>query len=510
MLCFAMAVGFVGCKKAPDDDSQYSIVYEYRHASGDQTAADGEKDSSKKDGSNSASTKKDGSNSASTGKGTSTTSNGKNAGTSTGKGGSKNTGGKTIVMDDNTSRPTVVDIDASLDNDRIRDLKGREIVFVQTWEPTDRGSAAGKFFIEVEQKLNCRFTEKKMSDYKALYTSILAGQPLCDLFCPRDQQVLQMANKNLLTPLDTLKSFDLSEPCWDQQALMEATLKGHVYGISRNAQIREVLMYNKDMFKKNNWPDLYDLQKKGKLDWDTLFGIMKKAVVVSGGQVSRYGLVPTYSISEFGNTMLHANGVTITKRQGDTTKLTNGFSGSAAINALNALNKWVSEKGALYDNQIGGWDSGRQIFYSGKAAMALVDYNMFPTITSNADFEIGMVLFPHGPNTTKDLVYHFTTYTCMPAGVKNPDDVALYWDILRNSMNESAANWSGGDSLPDKSVQATADRYLATVQKRQAVYDLLIGAGDYVKKVAYGEATASAAIQSVKQTIDAALADYWK
>ncbi len=414
--------------------------------------------------------------------------------------------------------PTIIDPGdrGEIDQGRIKDLKGRKITFVSTWDATDQNSEEGKMIKEVEQLLNCEFIERKMTDYKALYTSILAGDPIADMFYPiiNETPVLNLARKGYLTPLDTLSNFDFTADCWDKAAIAENTLDGHVYAVSNNAQIRGVLMYNKDMFKKNNWEDLYTLQQNGKLTWEKLNEIMGKAAQVNGTNVTRYGLVPIYTIAEFGRSLIWANGSKILTREGDSANFTYTLENRKATNALNQLRTWVSNKGYLYDCTNYGWDTGRQVFYSGKAAMAIVDYNQFSTVYDNADFEIGMCLFPHGPDSSNDLVYTTVALTCIPKGVKNPNDVALFWDILGEYRNTSvlAIKQEILDAMPDPTVEATLRKFINNSQTGKYVYDYgqyLGTVTDKIKSVAYGETTAAAALASISQEINAQISDFW-
>lgn len=402
-----------------------------------------------------------------------------------------------------------------IDQSRLKDLNGRTITYVAYWDATDRNSKDGKMINEVEKLLNCKLVERKMTDYKALYTSILAGSPIADIFSPQEQTGLTLANKGYLIELDTLSNFDLAAECWDKAALKENTLNGHVYAISRNPQIRRVLMYNKTMFEKNNWEDLYSLQESGKLDWNKLTEIMGKAAVVSGNDVTRYGLVPVYAIEDFGREMLWANGAQVLSRKGDTTNFDYTLENSRATNALNQLRNWVLNKGYLYDSANYGWDTGRQVFYSGKAAMAIVDYNHFVEVSSNADFDIGMCLFPHGPDSTDDLVAFNVSPICIPKNVKNPNDVALFWDILLEYRNESVYEVKEEyyDAMPDESVKSTIEKYITKSQNGNYVCDYGMHMDivtDSIKKVAYGETTAAAALSSIKQQINANIQDFWK
>lgn len=99
---------------------------------------------------------------------------------------------------------------------KYKNLKGRKITVVGWWDPTPSGTEDYKLILEVEKKFNCDLVERKLTDYAPLYSSILAGAPIADLFVPRDVPILNMANKNMLIALDTLPSMDVNDPLWNK------------------------------------------------------------------------------------------------------------------------------------------------------------------------------------------------------------------------------------------------------------------------------------------------------
>lgn len=395
-------------------------------------------------------------------------------------------------------------------------MNGRVIRYVAYWNPTDRASDYGKMISECEKMFNCKFEEKKLNDYSALYSSILAGQPICDIYAPMFDEILSAAAKGMLIPLDTLPSFNLKDKKWNQACNRESTLNGHVYGVTRQLQLRELLIYNKEMFKANNWPDLYELQKKGELTWNVLYDIMSKATKVSGDTVTCYGLVPKYSVATFATVLLNANGVRALSRDNGAQKFTFGLTNNnAALTALSTLNTWASKPGYVYDFTPYGWDTGREVFYSGKAAMAMVDQHHIHTIMAKSNFDFGLVLFPHGPDYNKNLV----TYTCnneaIPVGTKNPDDVALFWDVLMDLRFSGDDFANIRDAAADPSVSATIDEFANRLQNGDYIHDYAnvdggVSLEDYYKQVANGQTTPAAMIASVAQKIDALANDFWK
>lgn len=425
------------------------------------------------------------------------TTSGNTASTTTGNSTTKPTSGG--VVDDNLET-------------KYKNLKGRKITVVGWWDPTPSGTEDYKLILEVEKKFNCDLVERKLTDYAPLYSSILAGAPIADLFVPQDVPILNMANKNMLIALDTLPSMDVNDPLWNKAVTAESTLDGHVYGVTQSVARRSMLAYNKTMFEKNNWPDLYTLSTQGKLTWDTLYDIMGKAAQVdAGGNVTRYGLIPKYDFGNLGSFLLNMNGVKVVTRQGTGKTLSYTLNGNKATNALNTLQEWNSKKGAMYDVLGKSWDSTITTFTSGKGAMLIVDENSMSQLSS-VDFKVGLTMFPHGPDASKDVAFLEPSATVIPAGVSNPDDVALFWTVY-NAYKAQNKKQNIFDSLDDPSVKATYAAAEKAMNSGNYIYDYAEAVGldeEVYRNVAAGSTTPAAAIQSIQNQAKGKIADFWK
>ena len=423
--------------------------------------------------------------------------------------GSQTAGSQTVSGSGNVSGGSIVNQDLTK---KYKNLNGRKITVVGWWDATQAGTEEDKLILEVEKLFNCDLVEKKLTDYAPLYTSILAGNPICDLFVPRDTSVLNMANKNMLIALDSLSTFDANDPLWNPATTAESTLNGHVYGMTADTSLRDILFYNKDMFNQNGWTDLYDLNQQGALTWDALYNVMSKAAVVdAGGNVTRYGFAPKFDFSALASFMLNMNGVRVVSRQGDSNTLTNTLNTGAATNTLNILQKWNSSKGQLYDTTAYGWADPLQLFLDGKAAMLMADKSQMDTLKS-AGFNVGAVVFPHGPDTNTVAASYEPSSVVIPKGVKNAEDVALFWSV-REAYNKQNRKQSVYDTLSDPSVKATCDQLEQMLWNKQYVYDFADNLDldlECYRKVAVGSQTPQEAIQSIQQVINGKISDYWK
>lgn len=474
LICLSIIFSLSACKKSPEETSEYSVYYEYNDVPV-YVETEGSQDS-----------------------------------TSDGKKPQANT---------NTSSTTSPSMDFNAvkeeSSKRAKNLKGRTITYVTFWAESST-SDTRKAIEETEKLLNCKFVHRYMNDYKPLFTSILSGDPIADIVQCKFDECLAMANQGMLIPLNSLSNINLKDGIWNKSAIKETTLKGNSYGLASQLHLRDMIIYNCDMFKQNNWPDLYDLQKKGKLSWDILYNIMDSAVTTSGTEITRYGLVPKYSIPQVASVLLNANGVNVLERQGDGTELKFGMDCNAAINSLNTLTKWKSKAGLLYDTTAFGWDTGREVFYSGKAAMAIVDHQHVKTIINNSDFEFGLIPFPAGPDATNNLYTYLCDTAAFPKGIKNPNDVALFWDVYQKMYYTEDYFSFYTDAATHPSVKATIDSYVEHLNSGNYTHDFArpegsdgIDLNDFYKQVVNGETTPQAMIQTVKQRITALANDFW-
>lgn len=424
-----------------------------------------------------------------------------NAGGSSSSGGSSNSGG--------TSSGSIGGQDLTK---MYKNLKGRKITVIGWWDATQAGTEEDKLILEVEKLFNCDMVERKLTDYKPLYTSILSGQPMCDLFVPRDTDVLSLANKNMLTALDSISTFNAKDPIWNPACIAESTLNGHVYGMTAAVGRRNMLVYNKDMFKQNGWTDLYTLSQQGKLSWDAIYDVITKATKAdAGGNVLRYGLAPKYDFGGLAELLINMNGVSIISRTGDTKTLKNTLTSDPAVRALETLRKWNNGKGYMYDCTAYSWSEGINVFKDGKAAMAVIDESQISNLKS-VNFTVGAVTFPHGPDAKNDVASYDASATVMPKGVKNPEDVMLFWSV-REAYNVQHRKQSIFDTLTDPSVKATYDKIKNQLWNKEYVRDFApacdIDTEDF-RKVAAGSKTAKEAVQSVQRVIDGKIKDFWK
>lgn len=331
----------------------------------------------------------------------------------------------------------------STGNNAVRDLKGRVINYVTYWAELEKGSSqrANTYWKrkeEIERKYNCKinhiYKSRDAIDTEVI-PSILSGAPIADVFNVQQDRMFSLINKKVIYPLSDLKELDFKDTKWNPALAKMSTVDGKVYGMlaSDGPYCNTMLLYNKDYFKANGLPDLYELQKNGTLTWDKFREIAKSA---TKGNVKGFAMT---SADEFMvQSLIHANGGKMVSR-GSGLDFTCTLNSKNAINAMQFWQDMRQKDGSVLEPGANGYNYCMEQFAAGNAAMHLGEVYQFPTIANKANFEIGAVLFPAGPDSNLPYMLDMSNASplVMSANTKNPADVALV-------MNE----FSGADLLP--------------------------------------------------------------
>ena len=168
----------------------------------------------------------------------------------------------------------------------------------------------------------------------------------------------------------------------------------------------------------------------------------------------------------------------------------------------------------MLDSNVYGWAAGPNFFSSGRSAMLVGGQDKF-SIWGDCNFEFGMVLFPHGPNSKNDLVSIQINGESIPAGVKNPNDVALFWDLYQDLKYAGKDFYAYAyDAAPNASIKYAINRYQEGVRTGNYIHDYAttwgVNLNEYYKQVAYGETTAASMVKTVEQKVKGHIADFFK
>ena len=285
------------------------------------------------------------------------------------------------------------------------DLKGREIKIAAWWDPkpADKGSSQaadlGWERIEyLEEKYNCKFTFMPMVQAEMvarIQTSVESGEPVFDVGYVPSSQVPMLANKGYLQDLKKLDCFDLSDEKWAKFPQTVGVFGDAVYTFEMGSVFypRQIMLWNKTMFEKNNWPNLYELVEKNEWTFDKMLEIAQLATDEASG---RAGIVGYADLLQ--NQIILSNNAELVSfdDQGVPHFAADSPNALEAIQFLLDLDR---KYGVMGEPEAPTWDYYTQAFMDGKVAMAFTELYMVPNISEMKD-DYGIVPPPMGPKAT--------------------------------------------------------------------------------------------------------------
>ncbi len=325
------------------------------------------------------------------------------------------------------------------------DLGGRTITYMTWWEEPVQGSnqQAVEYWetkTKIEEKYNCKFDFVYASEsgwQSKVTASILSGDPICDVFSTEYEYFYGMNKSGLLYPVSDLKNFDFSDSSkWWAPGMEYSRVDGKQYGMCLSGGEFSLILYNKDLLKKNNQPDLYELQREGKLTWSRITEIAKACTDASKGV---YGMAP----SQFPRDLLYlvgeAYGGKIVTRKGDSADFDCTVNSAEMVNGFSDVNRWYSvDKTVLPCN--GDYKYSSSQFKAGNVAMFMGVTP--PTYYGNYGFELGACLVPAGRDSKSfEPFINLSTGTLsfIPACADKPEEIALVWNEI--GAKTGRVNW---------------------------------------------------------------------
>ncbi len=284
-------------------------------------------------------------------------------------------------------------------------LEGREITIAAWWDPkpADKGSSTaaelGWERIEyLEGKYNCKFVFLPMVQAEMIariQTSVEAGDPVFDVGYVAASTVPMLANKEYLQDLKGVECFDLSADKWAKFPQTVGVFGDKVYTFEMGSVFypRQVMLWNKTMFEKNNWPNLYELVEKKEWTFEKMLEIAQLATDEASG---RAGIVGYADLLQ--NQIILSNDAELISFDD------NGVPHFAADspNALESI-QFLLDLDRKYkvmgEPEAPTWDYYTQAFKDGKVAMAFTELYMVGDIKDMKD-NYGIVPPPMGPKAT--------------------------------------------------------------------------------------------------------------
>lgn len=325
-----------------------------------------------------------------------------------------------------------------------KDLQGTTITIADWWttdpnpEPTNkREEDTQKYREEFMEKYNFTITRANLGTWQeyqeVVVSSIMAGDPLADIFVMDQKFVAAPLQQGLLYQMDTLENFDFSEEKWNPQVKSMMTMDGHIYGMAHGRmEPRLGVFWNKRLFEEAGIdPELpYNLQAEGKWTWQELENLAKQLTrdLDNDGTPDVYG-ISSFSKDFFRGCVFSNDAQFIGYKDGKF------YNATGEPNFLEAL-EWgwsLYEKGYHMPQPEGSnWDWFISTFIEGKVAMQCAEQYKVNTWKDMED-DWGFVIFPKGPKG--EMMTVFTeNIVVMPVNLdkQRAEDVAFAYNLYTN------------------------------------------------------------------------------
>lgn len=472
-ICVCMAFCFVGCRKNPDEGSEYSY-----YESTITTTVEGNNDASGA-----------GDSASNTGTSDTTSSSGKSGKSGSGK---------------------------------ITNLNGRTITFTCGWSEPEKGSSAfaNAYWakkLKVEEEYNCKFKFVQGTGdwFNTMTLSILSGMPNTDVFNYTGNPYPGIANK-LYYDLSKLNNIDLTEGKWNTAVTDVGAVGNSRYTmLSSRFEAPAAIFYNKDIFKAQNLPDLYTLQKQGKLTLDKFIEILYQIKMPSGKYVA---MAYNNAFNAHRTFMYSYGGAYVTRKKG-TLEFSTTINSSAVISGFNLAQKLIND-GILHNGRNGtqsvDWEYSRKQFASGNTAVLIGDYAWTYPFT-NGNFEPGIILIPDVNGSTADIFKEANTWCAIPYNVDKVEEVAAVFNEMTDVIFDVNYKIKYQDIVSDDVMELINLSSKKQVEgKYTPDYSTICvsvwsdGVGEVLNKIVTGQSTVAQGVQTIEPLIKTKLTSMLK
>ncbi len=286
------------------------------------------------------------------------------------------------------------------------DLKGKTIKIASLWNDWKSGGppkqvAAAAALTKIEKDYNCKIETVNVNSSTMLndfITQYSAGKVYAHIIQTQGKDVATLAP--YLTPVNDIKSLNMSKNDWNKVIGQSTVYKGKQYGVgfmmTQALSISQTVMYfNKDVIKKyGDNVDIYKLVRDKKWTWDKMLEITKNVNQKSSGKVK--GLVT--QISSTVVDLLGTNNVQITKKVDGKWQFDH-----ANDNLLRGLQFWSDYDKAGHILELSAsedWGASEAAaFRNGQTAFLMGDYILASAYLNSYTNKYGVIPLPMGPAT---------------------------------------------------------------------------------------------------------------
>lgn len=276
----------------------------------------------------------------------------------------------------------------------------------------------------VEEKYHCTLKFDTTYGYPEIHeyivTNAVAGLDVADIMYSLPWQTVDpYITQNIAVPLNDY--LDFSVPTLADMNLNKwGSFLGnqYIFVVSKSG-VNCGLLYNKDIFERDNLEDPFELQQKGEWTWEKFLEIAEKATKTDGsGNVTQWGVV-TSSGADFLMQLLASNDAQPLALENDQFKV--NFNDEKVVEVFDFLNQIVVQKkcGILTELVLDAPVRGDRDWKQGKAAMAFASYSVAKQYSPE---NCGFIVCPKGPSADDyGTPAHCGPAYMVPATAKDPE-----------------------------------------------------------------------------------------
>ena len=268
--------------------------------------------------------------------------------------------------------------------------------------------------LEVETALNIKLIPIYVnydSQVKSLRTSIMSGDGAFDTVFTSFQNGFEMANAGYLTNFAEVSGIDIFMPWWDQNLIKETSVMNKVYYMTGDIVTFDkrgtwTMMFNKDLHKKYDLPDIYEIVKNGDWTIEKLAELCKGVTMDLNGdgkldKGDQVGVATTYDCIR---SFFFATGLRIIKKDAADLPYFALENEQAITNLEKVYNLFRSANDiVMFANEHGDWSTTRDAFLENRALFYAEVMNYVQNLRS-METDFGVIPLPKA-NALQDGYY---------------------------------------------------------------------------------------------------------
>lgn len=365
------------------------------------------------------------------------------------------------------------------------------------------------------------FEKKVVSDFEnQLQSIIMAGDSGVDLVFPRQASFPAMVQKELLSNLNSIPTFDFSDPWWNQSSIDSLTLQGQLYGVISDATYYDklgtyVTFYNKKLADEYKLGNLYDLVKNDEWTLDKLLDLGKvlSADLNSDGKRDDKDAYPLSCQNDACYILLHAARIPIASKSQDGSVVFN-LTSEKAIGTLQIIYELMGDDTQFFNRQkytdytlndaIAMFSEGRAMF------MIRPIQSLF--VMRNMDADFGILPLPKVAENQEQygsaINPYVSTFAGIPVSVEDYERSANVLSLMACESYYSVIPALYETVLGNKLIRDEDSAVMLDITFESSIYDtgLLWNFGDITYKLLANTSTDVASmLASVSSQVDTAI-----